>query len=481
MKSLAQNSLYNIIYQVLNLLFPLVTSVYVSRIIMEDGIGRVAYAQNVASYFVTIATLGGPAYGIREIAKLREKYHDKNRIFSELFIINAVSTVISTVLYLVLVFSIASYRNNLALYLCTGLLIFLNIINIDWLYQGEEEYGYITFRSFVIKVMSLIALFVLVRNRNDYLYYAMITSLGTACNYIFNVIHARKYVKFTFKNLNLACHIRPLLALAAAGFLGNIYSKIDVTMLGYMSTNSIVGYYSNAHKIVLILLTGCQAVSAAFMPRLSYYYKSDKKALEDLVQFGCKLLMFIAIPAFVGLLVLAPSAIVLLYGDNFASAGITLQIFAPLLIIRPLGDLLCYQLLISIGKENKRVSAYVIAAIVNVVLNCLLIPVWQQNGAAIASVVSEVLVNVIQLVEVKKMVEIHFDKKLLGKSVFAACVMGGGILFSLSVCGEALFTVACIILFGIMIYFLINWFLGNEILMMIVAKSKKEIRKVIFR
>ena len=230
MKSLAKNSLYNIIYQALMLVFPMITSMYVSRIILEDGVGKVAYAQNIVSYFTALAATGFPAYGIREIAKVSDNQKEKNKSFSEMFLLNAAATTLAAALYIVLIFFVPAMKNNLYLYLSTGLLIILNYANIDWLYQGLEEYEYIMKRSCIVKILSLTALFLFVRSREDYVNYALITSMGTACNNLFNIYHSRKLVKITFRNLELRRHVRPLLILTAAAFLGSIYNKIDVTM-----------------------------------------------------------------------------------------------------------------------------------------------------------------------------------------------------------------------------------------------------------
>ncbi|MCB5441015.1 flippase [Anaerostipes hadrus] len=476
MKSLAKNSFYNIIYQVLNLLFPLVTSVYVSRIIFEDGIGKVAYAQNITSYFVTLALLGFPAYGVREISKIRSDTNKKNTIFSELFFINFISTIILSIAYVLFIIINTNAHENFILYIFTGFVLFFNIFNIDWLYQGEEEYGYITLRSFIVKIICLILLLGGVKTKDDYILYALITSLGTVCNYVFNIIHSRKFVKFEFKNLNLKQHMRPLIVLTAAVFLGSIYNKIDITMLGMMSTDAVVGYYSNANKIIVMILTGCQAVSAAFMPRLSYLYTKDKKALEELIEFGCKILVFITIPATIGVYLLAPNATVVLYGESFAPAGITLQVFTPLIIIRTLGDLLCYQLLISIGQENKRLPAYVVAASANVILNYLLIPHWGQNGAAVASVISEFLVNGIQLLVTIKIINIHINPKYICSVLLSAGIMGGVIEIILkNVKGNILELILSVIV-GSVTYILFSILFKNEMIIMIQEKIHNRVR-----
>lgn len=479
MKSLAKNSLYNIIYQMLSLIFPLLSSMYVARIILEDGVGKVAYAQNIASYFTSIALLGFPAYGIREIARVKESKAECNRTFFELFFINAISTTAASVLYILLLICVDSFRSELPLYLCAGAMVWLNYANIDWFYQGKEEYGYITARSLAIKVVSLLALVFSVRQKDDYVVYALISSCGTACNYILNLFHARKYITFVIdvKALNLKKHLKPLFVLAMAAFLGNVYNKVDVTMLGTMSGDAIVGYYSNAHKIILIVVSCCIAVTTVFMPRLSYYYENDRRALTNLVNFGTKLLIAIVVPATAGLSLLASDAIVLLYGKAFAPAGETLAIFAPMLLVRPIGDLLCYQLLISAGKEQKRIYTSFIATVANIILNYLLIPRWQQNGAAVASVVSEVIVNGLLLREVLKIVQINIGKDFILKTLIATCVMAAGVEGIKRGLNGELSVLILGIAVGASLYIVLGIALRNEIVLDLTAKIKAMIKR----
>lgn len=466
MKSLAKNSLYNIIYQIVGLSFPLLTSVYVARIIFEDGVGRVAYAQNIASYFITIACFGFPIYGIREIAKVKEKKEEYSKIFIELFLINAVSTTVASVLYVILIMFMDVFRNEWILYLYVGIGIWLNYANIDWFYQGKEEYGYITVRNLSIKAISFIFLVLFVKKKDDYLLYALISSCGMACNYLCNLFHVRKYLIFDFnwRNICIRRHIKTMGILFISACLGSIYNKIDVTMLGAMVCDAAVGYYTNAHKIILIVVSCCVAVTTVFMPRLSYYYDRDRDALYKLIDFGTKLLFVIVIPATVGVILLASEVVVFLFGQAFAPSGNTLAIFAPMLLIRPIGDLLCYQLLISAGKEKKRIYASVLATILNIFLNCLFIPIWKQNGAAIASVIAEVLVNGLLLKDVHKIIQIKLERKFIFKTLIATLVMSVGILTIKKVlCGNFVVFFGSVVVGGIL-YCLVGYFIKNEII-----------------
>lgn len=305
------------------------------------------------SYFVTLAALGLPSYGVREFAKVRDNIERKNILFTELFIINLISTTISLIAYSAFLICNNGFNNEWTLYICCGLTIFFNYLNIDWIYQGLEEYGYITGRSIAIKSITLVLLIILVKTKEDYVIYALLTSLALGGNYIFNVIHAHKIVKFTFNDLNIKRHIKPVAIIAGIIFMSTIYNKVDVTMLKMLSTDEAIGYYSYAQKTVNIVLTMCSAVTATFLPRLSYYYENDKNGFYRLFNKGFQILCLGVIPLAIGLFLIAQQAVLLLYGTDFVQTGETIRLMCPLILIKGFGDLLCYQLAYS--SKNERI------------------------------------------------------------------------------------------------------------------------------
>ncbi len=392
-------------------LFPLITSMYVARILLAEGVGKVAYGQNVSSYFVLLATMGLPEYGIREIAKVRRDNEDCNKIFTELLIINAIFTIASTLAYGILVFAIPKFREDIVLFLFCGIQIVLNLFNIDWFYQGIEEYVYISIRSITVKALAFVAVLLIVRNRDDYIWYALIQSLAVTVNYFLNMIYSRKYVRFDFSNIELRRHMSHVVILAFSIFFAVAFWKIDITMLGTISTEAATGIYSNAHKITDIVIVLCTSISTVFMPRLSYSYMSDKKEFYRLLEIGIKILSFITFPIVIGMFVLAPYIMTVLFGDEFSIGFLTVRIFTILIIVKSFGNLLCYQLVIATGNEKKRIPAYAAAAVVNVILNAILIPKMAQNGAAIASVISEFVVNGYQIYAMRRLFNFSLPKK----------------------------------------------------------------------
>jgi len=472
MKSLASNAIFNVTYKLVAVIFPLITTAYASRVLMPDGIGSVSYAQNIASYFIVLASLGLPVYGVREMSRVRGNKADEGKVFSELVVLNALFTVASSILFLILIYSVDRFHNNYFFYLTCGIPIFLNFLNIDWYYQAREEYGYIAIRSIIIKVISLIAVLLFVNTKNDYLIYAFLLNIASVGNYVFNVVHARKYVRFGLKAIQLKNHFKPLASLGMVAILSALYNKVDITMLGVMASDNIVGLYSNAHKGIDVILTLCAAITATFLPRLSIYGKGgDKQKLESLLNIGYKVITFISIPAAVGLFIVAPQITILLFGEEFSASALTMRIFSILIIIRVYGDLFSYQLLIAMGEESKRVIVALIATIVNVILNAVLIPIMLQNGAAIASIVSELIMNGVIFLYIIKKFGLKMNWKIpLFQGAISSAIMGLGVYLVLLLINSPVYECVLSVFIGILIYLLTNMILKNEFLM---AMKKK--------
>ncbi len=475
MKSMVKNSIYNVLYTLANVIFSLVSSIYVSRILQPEGVGKYSYALTFATYFVTLASLGIQVYGIREIAKVRDNAEEKNKVFSELFLINLTTSCIALVVYIFVIYQVRTYKEDIGLYLRFALLIAANILNIDWLYKGEEAYGYITVRSIIIKTCSMVLLVLWVHDVNDINHYADITVLASCGNYVYNVLHAKRIVRFTVKDLQFTHHIKPNLILAVSFFFGELYNKIDITMLGMLSTDYAVGIYSNAHKIVNIVISCCIAATGTFLPRLSSVMKTDKREATSIVDKGLDVLIFLCVPFTLGLCAISGRAVLLLYGEAFSDAATTINILAALVLIRGIGDLVCYQLLIAIGKERLRVPANMITAFLNISMNSLLIPVLCENGAALASVLSELFVNGFLYVRMKKEMPFRIKWSAAIKTLVSSVAMFVFAYETRDLSIPLFLSIVVSVFGGIVIYIGLNWFMKNETLMHTLEQVKKKI------
>lgn len=423
--TMVHNAVYNILYRLMNVLFPLLSVGYVSRVISPEGVGSVAYAQNIVSYFVMFASMGIPDYGIREASKLRNDERAISRLCTELLIINGIATVLMLFCY----WSVVRwcFTTDILLYVAVGLELLFCFINIDWFYQGIEEYGYITLRSTIVKILCLISLFIFVKTDSDYILYAIIHCAGIGCNQCFNMIRLRKYVRLTTTGLALKRHLSPIAWMMLSTVFASLYNKVDITMLGAMASLESVAYYTNAHKIVSIIMSLVIAVTAIFLPRLSYVYAKDPSLFSEYVAQGLKIVMSIAIPACVGIILVADNLVTVMFGPAFQPSSSVLQILSVFTIVKGLGDMLCYQAIISSGNERILVKSRIAGGCANVLLNALLIPWFGYNGAAIASVASELVVNGILLPQALRITKVRIPGRflssvLLSTGIMALCV-----------------------------------------------------------
>lgn len=471
-RAFAKSVFFNVVYKIMNVLFPLITATYSARVLLPEGIGRVSYAQTIASYFALIAALGIPAYGVKVIAGLGNKKEDVDKNFSSLYCILIVSALICTLAYVCVVYCVPYFRNDWKLYAATGLQIFLVAFNVDWFYQAKEMYAYIALRSFAVKICSLIAIFIFVHDADDYIIYALIASIATAGNYLANVIQLRKYTYFSIKGIDIESHIKPVLILFLSILAIELYSKVDITMLGIFCNEENVGYYSNAVKVINVILMGVTAITSVFLPRLSQYYKSDRNRFEGMVNMGTQILVAISLPCSIGLFLLADDVSIALFGQEFLAAGEVIRILSPLLLIKGVGDLLCYQVIISVGKEKYFLLTNGTAAILNILLNSMLIPSYAQAGAAVASVISELVVNVGMIFVTQKVVKLRLDTKVYVPILVSSLLMGVSVGYVNHIGGALFQRLVLSIVVGIFVYLVGNITTKNKLLIQIWTKCR---------
>lgn len=469
-KSILKNSFYSICYKLMNVLFPLLISMYSSRVLLSEGVGKVALAQNIVTYFVTLAALGIPNYGTKRIGGIQFNIKERNKVFTELFVINLISTLICSLAFFVTIFTVPYFQGN-TLYLIFSSLLLLNTINVDWLYQGLEEYKYIAIRSICVKAICLVALPVFVRRRADILQYAIILCAATVGNYFFNLIHLHKNVRFDFEGLNLKRHLKPIFILLASVCATEIYTMLDSTMVGTLCSEKELGYYTNAMKTARMSYVFVTAACAVFLPRLSLYYKERSYSEYNfLANQGMKLVVFLAIPIFVGIELLADQIIPVLFGVDFLPGVTTLRILAILVIVFSVAYIGGHVILISANMEKYTMYAAFTGAISNFLMNMIMIRRYGFNGAAIASVIAETLVTAVLLLSAKTVVSYFFQKQFV-LSVLASTGAMSLIVFILKrlIQNNLISLVVCIIGGGLT-YFIAQFCLKNEIVVSVLSK-----------
>jgi O-antigen/teichoic acid export membrane protein len=397
-KSIRKNFILNIIKTIMNIIFPLITFPYVSRILLPEGVGKVNFAQSIIAYFVVVSAVGISTYGVREAAKIRDDKDKLSKLVQELLIINMISTVIVYILFFIFIMVQSNLKNKGLLLVMSSTILFTTI-GLEWLYNALEEYAYITIRSIAFQFISLVLLFIFVRTKNDYLNYAVLLVISSVGSNILNFFHARKFINCKwYKNYELKRHIKPLSIMFAMSITTTIYLNLDSVMLGYISGDAAVGLYTTSMKINKIVLAIVLSMGTVLMPRLSFYYNNDKKEIfNKLIGKSLDLMLMIALPCIIGMSLLSNEIILLISGKEFITASLAMKILNPIILVIGLSHLIGLQILVPIGKEKYTLYSFGAGAIASFLLNILLIPKFSYNGAAVATLVAESSVTLTQM------------------------------------------------------------------------------------
>lgn len=272
-KSLGVNALINSIRSVVNLIFPLITFPYVSRILSVNGMGIYNFSSTYVGYFLLLAGLGIYTYAIREGAKFRNDREKMSQFASQVFTINIVSTLIAYVLLLLSLLIFKNLNNYVSAILIFSLQIIFTTIGTEWIYTIYEEYNYITIRSILFKIISMILLFLLVKKASDYLVYVSISVFASVGSNVLNFIHSKSYCSIKLvKNVDWYKHLKPIIIIFASSLAINIYVSSDTTILGLLKDDYAVGIYGLSVKIYSISESLMNAVMAVTIPRLAMLF-----------------------------------------------------------------------------------------------------------------------------------------------------------------------------------------------------------------
>lgn len=425
------NFIMNILLTLSNVIFPILTFPYVSRVLQAEGTGRISFVGSVVAYFVMIGMLGIPNYGIRQCAKVREDKDVLSKTVQEIFLLNTIAMGISVLLYGVSITLVPRLAQEKTLFIVNLVTLVGNIIGMDWLYRALEQYRYITVRSLIFKVLSVVLLFVFIHEQTDVVAYGVVTIVASVGSNVLNFINSRKFITFKkYPDFDIRQHVRPVLNFFMLTIATSIYTNLDAVMVGFISGNTEVGYYNASVKIKGILLSVVTSLGAVLLPRLSYYIaQKNTVAFRQLSQKALNFIMVIAVPLSVYFILKAGESIRFLSGDGYHGSILPMQILMPTILLIGISNLIGIQILVPIDKELYVVESVTLGAVVNIVINSLLIAPYGATGAAIGTLVAEIAVTAYQWVKIAGFMSAVFDKQNGLKIAFATGMATLGILF----------------------------------------------------
>ena len=475
--SIKINAIFNVTRHLLILLFPLITFPYASRILLPEGIGKVAFARSFVDYFITIATLGISTYGIRETAKVKEDREQLSKVSMEILTINMVSTAVSYLLLFVAIFCIPKFADYRTLLIVISAKILFTALGMDWLYGGVEEYRYITIRSFIFQVISVILLFAFVHRPEDYLKYAFIAVIANVGSNVCNWVHSKKYIDlFNSCKLELKRHLKPIFTLFAMAEISKIYIALDVVMLGFLCGDWEVGIYTAATKINRIVLHMITAIGFVVIPRLAYYLKkADNNKFQELVYKNFDIFFLLSIPSAIGLCLVGNAAVLAFSGEKFMASVPIMRIMNPIIVITGIGSVVGTQTFVPMGKEKLVLYALLIGAVSNIALNFILIPRYQVWGAAVATLISQLVLSGVELFWCRTIVNLRKAGRFFIVYLGNSLIMAVGVFLCVKLISGLWSSTIVAICVGLAIYGLLLVLEKNRFIMEFINKISKRL------
>lgn len=398
--SIKRNFIMNALLTMSSFIFPLITYPYVSRVLMPEGIGKVAFATSFIAYFVMISQLGIPTYGVRVCAQARDDKVKLTRTVHELLVINLIMSLITYIALFLAIAFVPRLKDERLLYIIVSSTIILTSIGMEWLYKGLEQYTYITIRSIVFKFIALVGMFLLINSKDDYVLYGALTIFAASASNVLNFLNAHKFIGFKpVGNYDFKRHFKPVAVFFAMACATTVYTNLDTVMLEFMTSDTDVGYYYTSVKIKNILVSIVTSLGTVLLPRASYNIEHNK--IEEFRRITRKALYFVfafASPLLLYFIIFAKYGVYFLSGQSYEGAILPMQIIMPTLLFIGITNITGIQVLVPIGKEKIVLYSVLAGALTDVVLNLFLIPEFRSSGAAMGTLVAEIVVLIVQFV-----------------------------------------------------------------------------------
>lgn len=403
-KSIKLNAIFSLIQSISSIIFPLITFPYISRIFGVDQLGKYNYAKNFVEIFATFAMLGIPTYAQREGARLREDKEKFNKLMSELFSFSMISNCITLVALYIITFSIDAFSNYSLLILIFSITIPMTTFGMSWIFVVFEDYDFTTIIGIAFNILSIISMFLFVKNRQDMYLYALITVISSCGANIIKFFYLKKYCKICLTlHIDFQKHIKPIILMFSAYISIMIYNRTDTALLGVMTSDYNVGIYSVSTKIYNLVKSCLLALSTVIQTRAVILADSGDKENSDNFLSKCfNTMMTFVIPCMVGMAFMNRDIILFISGADYLEAGVSMVILSISLFFALFSTIQSSCILIPYGKEKTTLNGAVVGAVVNLILNLGIIPLWKENGAALTTLIAEIIVYFIYYREARK-------------------------------------------------------------------------------
>lgn len=461
--SIKKNFILSMFFQILNIITPLITAPYISRVLGANAVGIYSYTSSIQLYFSIFAALGTATYGCREIAINRDSRADRSKLFWEIELLTVFTSCICLLLYGVLI----CFSKDYSIYLIIlGIKLINTMLDISWFFIGIEELKYVVYKNAFFKILGIILLFLLIKDQNDLILYIIIMCGTTLLGTLTMWAYVPKFVnKIKYKTLNIFKHFKYTIVYFIPTIATTIYSNIDKTLIGLITKDMFESAYYEQTTKILELAKSITFVSlnTLLTSRMSYLFAEDKiDEMKEKINISINYIMFIGIGIVFGIIGISGRFVPLFFGNGYDKVILLLKIFIFVILVTGISNCLETQYYTPSGQRKISTRFIIFGALVNLVLNCLLIPFFSSLGAIIASIFAEILIMYLYIKNCNGFISFINIIKIIWKKIVSGIVM----LFIIFIINNSIvndiYALIFEILFGGLTYILVLCLLGDS-------------------
>ena len=469
-KSITRNYLYNLVYQILILILPLITTPYLSRVLGAKGTGIYSYTYTIVNYFVLFGSLGVALYGQREIAYAQQKKQKRKRIFLELVIFRFITISIAIAIYYMFFIRIGEYSVYYKILLFE---LIAGAFDISWFFQGLEEFKKTVTRNILVRTISVALIFIFVKKAEDLTTYMYIYSLADLIGNLSLWLYLPKYFRgVKVGKLNILHQVYPIILLFIPQVTSKLYNMLDTTMLGKMiADKSETGYYEQSQKVIRLVLTLVTSLGTVMIPRMANLFANgERKEINRYIRKSFSFVFMLSFPMIFGIISISKAFTPVFFGPGYEKTATLMCILSPMVLLMGVANVLGNQYLLPTKRQKEYTIAVGIGVLVNFILNYIFIMLWQSVGACIASVISQIVVDAIQFKQLKREVKFKRIAKLSYKYIFASIVMFAACSLTKLIVSKGVVSIVLQVIVGVSVYGIILIKLRDQYLFMLLRK-----------
>ena len=429
-RKLIKNYIYNILYQLVKIILPLILAPYTASHIGVTPLGSYQYAGSIMNWFILFGILGVNTYGNRQIAKVRDDVKLRNKTFFEIFYMQVCNMIIAMIAYYL--FVTAVFREGRMYYYLTGLTMLATMLDITWFFYGVEDFKKASIRNIIVKCLGVFLIMTLCKKPEDIWLYILINIGSELVGQAIMFVQLRQYLTFEPVSLKDAYrnHFKATFQLFVPTIAISVYTMLDQTMVGTLYSKDHVEYYQVSMNIVKMFLMLITSIGSVMLPRVTNVYYNDadgEKKAEAYISTTMKISLLLALPMCFGMMSIAKSFMAW-YIPVWPVLGNLIMLGCPVIILISMSNVTGIQYMVPTGMYNQYSASVIAGSCVNFVINLILIPRYGAYGAIIGSIIAELTVTSIQLVLIRKKVRFEFLQRsyfiyVLGTVLMAAAVV----------------------------------------------------------